>query len=131
MGAWAHGSFSNDDALDWVAALSRSGSSAIIQALSAVPESDDDYLQAPTASAAVAAAEVVAAQVGSPAAKLPAEVSAWVASQPRPSPELIALARRAAERVLRRSELRDLWADSKNSDTWQAELSGLLARLTQ
>ncbi|MBO0697582.1 MAG: DUF4259 domain-containing protein, partial [Zavarzinella sp.] len=69
------------------------------------------------------------AQAGSPAAKLPAEVSAWLGSQPRPAPELVALARRAVERVLRRSELRDLWADSEDSEAWQAELSGLLARL--
>ncbi len=130
MGAWAHGSFANDDALDWVATLSRSGSSAISQALSAVPEADDDYLEAPTASAAIAAAEVVAAQAGSPADKFPAEVSAWVASQPRPAPELIALARRAVQRVLRLSELRDLWAESEDSDAWQAEVSGLLARLS-
>jgi Domain of unknown function (DUF4259) len=129
MGAWAHGSFANDDALDWVAMLSRSGSDAISQALSAVPQADDDYLEAPAASAAIAAAEVVAAQAGSPAAKLPDEVSAWVASQPRPTPELIALARRAVRRVLRLSELCDLWAESKKSEAWQGEVSGLLARL--
>src|SRR5262249_14352864 len=121
MGAWAHGSFANDDALDWVAALSRTGSGAVVQALSAVPESDDEYLEAPPASAAVAAAEVVAAQAGSPAAKLPDEVTAWVASQPRPTPELLALARRAVERVLRSSELRDLRAHSEDSEAWQAE----------
>src|SRR5262245_15156924 len=129
MGAWGHGSFANDDALDWVASLLRNGSSAIVRALNAVPESDDDYLEAPSASVAVAAAEVVAAQAGSPSAKLPAEVSAWVASQSQPAPELVALAQRAVERVLRRSELRDLWADSKKSEAWQAEVAGLLTRL--
>ena len=129
MGAWSHSSFNNDDALDWVAALSRSGSGAITQALNAVPESDDKNLEAPVASAAVAAAEVVAAQAGSPAAKLPPEASAWVAKQPPPTPELVSLARRAVERVLRLSELRDLWADSENSQAWQTEVSDLLARL--
>ena len=130
MGAWSHGSFANDDALDWVAALSASGSGAIVQALARVPEHDDEYLEAPAACAAVAAAEVVAAQAGLPAAKLPAKVSAWVAGQPRPSPDLIELARRAVERVLRASELRDLWAESPKSAVWQAEVAGLLARLS-
>jgi hypothetical protein len=130
MGAWSHGSFANDDALDWVAALSANGSDAIVQALARVPEDDDEYLEAPAACAAVAAAEVVAAQAGLPAAKLPAKVSAWVAGQPRPSPGLIELARRAVERVLRASELRDLWAESPKSAVWQAEVAGLLARLS-
>jgi hypothetical protein len=40
-----------------------------------------------------------------------------------------ALARRAVERVLRASELRDLWAESPKSAIWQAEVAELLARL--
>jgi Domain of unknown function (DUF4259) len=130
MGAWSHGNFANDNALDWVAALRRDGSGAVIHALNAVPESDDQYLQASTASAALAAAEVVAAQAGSPAPKLPTKVSAWVSNQPPPAPELVAIARRAVERVLRRSELRDLWAESASSEAWQAEVAGLLTRLS-
>lgn len=130
MGSWSHGSFANDDALDWVAALPTGGPDAIVRALAAVPEHDDEFLGARAACAAVAAAEVVAAQAGLPAAKLPAKVAAWVAGQSRPSPELIELARRAVERVLRASELRDLWAESPKSAVWQAEVAGLLARLS-
>jgi hypothetical protein len=100
MGAWAYGNFANDDALDWVGTLTDRGSAAIIQALSAVSKSDE-YLDAPFASAAIAAAEVVAALAGSPAATLPPEVSTWVASQPKPTQALLGLARGAVERVLR------------------------------
>ena len=128
MGAWSHGSFANDDALDWVAALSTSGSDAIVQALATIPEHDDEYLEAPAACAAVAAAEVVAAQAGLPAAKLPAKVSAWVAGQPRPSPELIALAqsRLSSDSSERLAELLNMQQRRALSNSERTELDSLM-----
>ncbi len=36
----------------------------------------------------------------------------------------------AVRRVLDYSELKDLWADSKDFDKWRADVHGLLERLT-
>jgi len=44
----------------------------------------DEYLEAPTASCALAAAEVVAALAGRPRPALPEEVTAWVNRQSKP-----------------------------------------------
>jgi Domain of unknown function (DUF4259) len=79
MGAWGVGSFDNDDAADWLNdQLRRSADLRPIQtALDAVAQLDPTgYLEAPEASAAVAAAEVVAALAGDPAANLPSDVTA-------------------------------------------------------
>lgn len=129
MGAWGHGNFANDDASDWVAALNRRGPSALARAFAAVPENDEEYLQVSAACAALAAAEVVAALAGAPGANLPKKVTAWVAGKPHPTPELFEAARRAVKRVLRASELRELWAESPNAEAWRAEVEGVLARL--
>jgi Domain of unknown function (DUF4259) len=62
MGAWGHGSFENDDAADWVHEFELQGASAVVPAqesVSKIPE--DEYLEAPEASVAIAAAEIVAA----------------------------------------------------------------------
>lgn len=76
MGAWAHESFENDDAMDWVGDLLKSdGTGSIAVALDQVLAVGDDYLEAPDASMGLAAAQVVAALMGKPAAKLPEEVT--------------------------------------------------------
>lgn len=129
MGAWSHTSFANDDASDWVAALVRCGVPAITEAFAAVPENDEEPLGARAACAALAAAEVVAALAGAPAPNLPKKVTAWLVGQAPPTPEQVEAARRAVKRVLRASELRDLWGASPKAETWRAEVERLLARL--
>jgi len=127
MGAWGPGPFDNDDALDWIDDLIESG----INALGATLEiaADGDTLEAPDASMALAAAEVVAALYGSPARELPGEVIEWVADYGRALPdELAPLARKAAERVRRESELKDLWEESDPAG-WYAAVDDLLRRL--
>ena len=129
MGAWSHGSFDNDDALDWVGELEEAeGTEPIAEAFDAVLGADD-YLEAPEASMGIAAAEVVAALLGKPAAKLPDEVASWVVGKEPPKPALVKKAQRVIERILKDSELKDLWADSEDSAKWQQEVEGLLRRL--
>jgi hypothetical protein len=90
-----------------------------------------DYIEAPDGSAAVAAAEVVAAALDRPSAKLPPELRSWLQHQ-----SLSALAQLApvASKVLIRiqdselSELRQLWAEGEKGK-WQAALADLSARL--
>jgi hypothetical protein len=74
MGAWGAGAFDNDDALDWLSELVDSPDFALGRAVLDVTALE--YLEAPEGSAALAAAEVVAAARGHPAALLPDEVTA-------------------------------------------------------
>jgi hypothetical protein len=129
MGAWAHGSFDNDDALDWVGELEAAeDTEPISEAFEAVLEADD-YLEAPEASMGVAAAEVVAALLEKPAARLPEEVTAWVQGRRRPPAGLVKKAQRVVKHILKDSELKELWAESPDGPLWQQEVEGLLQRL--
>src|SRR5271154_6614721 len=61
MGAWSHESFGNDDACDWAGELAETDDLELIEAtLDAVVANADQYLEAPEASRAIAAAEAVA-----------------------------------------------------------------------
>ncbi|HXG08753.1 MAG TPA: DUF4259 domain-containing protein [Gemmataceae bacterium] len=129
MGAWGHGSFENDDALDWVGELEGAeDTEPISEAFDAVLEAED-YLEAPEASRGIAAAEVVAALIGQPAAKLPGEVTSWLVGKKPPKPALVQKAQRVVKRILKNSELKELWAESEDSAKWQQEVEGLLHRL--
>lgn len=132
-GAWDVGSFDNDDASDWVYELeSSTGLSTIGDALSAASDVRG-YIEAPTGSVALAAAEVVAALLGNPHPQLPPEVVAWVngKSVPKDS-QLVELARRAIANVKdsTRSELAQLWSESGDAlEEWESSVSDLERRL--
>jgi hypothetical protein len=132
MGAWGHGSFDNDDAADWVYAFEKDGRAAVAQALrNAADLSNEEYLEAPEASAAVAAAELVAAARDGDLSKLSeAARNAFVShSRYLADEDLVELARRAVERIQRQSELKELWEESENSDDWAREMDHLATRL--
>jgi len=78
MGAWGAGNFENDDALDWLAVLQAEGLQAAGGAIQDVLTLADDYLEATTCCAALAAAEVIAALRGRPASRLPDELVEWL-----------------------------------------------------
>lgn len=129
MGAWGAGSFDNDDALDWCAELEAEGLPAAGGALRAAKELADDYLEAPESSMALAAAEVVAALRGRPAADLPEHVAAWVAAHPDdPGDDLVRLAREAVDAVAAGSELAELWGEVDDAE-WRAAVADLRSRL--
>jgi hypothetical protein len=129
MGAWSHGSFDNDGALDWVGQLAGADNTEPITEAFAAVLGADDYLEAPVASMGIAAAEVVAALLGKPTAKLPHEIASWVVGKEPPKPGLVKKAQRAVKRILKDSELKDLWAGSEDSVKWQREVEALLQRL--
>lgn len=130
MGTWDTGTFDNDSALDWVAVLESEGLSAASDAFQAVIGQAGDYLDADDCASALAAAEVVAALRGRPAADLPGEVADWLAAHPGdPGDELAAAARRAVELVLGDSELAELWSESPEAPAWRAGVEDLRARL--
>jgi uncharacterized Ntn-hydrolase superfamily protein len=129
MGAWGIGNFDNDDAADWVYELTESdGTDVLMAALQAA--TSEGYLQAPIASAALAAAEVVAGLLGNAGKALPDEVRKWVAdNEAEVSHDLLALSRAAVMRVKEDSELRELFQDSDDYEQWVSLQDDLLKRL--
>jgi hypothetical protein len=129
MGAWGVGPFENDDALDFIGELSASGLSSLRAALDEVTTvQPGGYVDAPSASCAVAAAEVVAALKGTPLRGLPSEVAAWISKTP-PDDSLGPAARQAIDRIAIDSELKDLWEESGEASRWNAYMADLLRRL--
>lgn len=132
-GAWDVGPFDNDDALDWVWELSESDDLSVVEDALQNAISTEGYLEAPTASIALAAAEVVAALKGKPRAQLPAEVSAWVDNHDSEVDDSLVRAARQAIAQVRNdelSELAQLWSDSNELlGQWNKELADLSSRL--
>lgn len=130
-GAWESGSFDNDDAMDWVAMCARSsGASVVGKALE--KSLKPAYLEAPEASEAIAAAEVVAAARGKPNPKLPKALGAWLEGQSKEEiARLAPVASRAVDRILtgKGSELQELWKESKSYASWQGHMRDLSGRL--
>ena len=129
MGAWGTGSFENDDAADWIAGLDTLAADDLKKILIRAAD-DPAYLEAPAASVAVAAAEVVAALNGFPAAGTPREIVEWTKKHPQClSPELKEVASRALDRVRRNSEVKDLWMEMDGLNDWIASVQELQSRL--
>jgi hypothetical protein len=129
VGAWGTGSFENDDAANWIGKLGTITPDDLTKVL--VQAADDPaYLEAPAASAAVAAGEVVAALNGAPAEGAPVEIASWAKKHPQAfSPELKALAMRTLERVRKNSELKDLWMEADGLNDWIGAMRELQGRL--
>jgi hypothetical protein len=129
-GAWGEGSFENDAAMDWAADCAKSSSTTCVR--SALESAlAGTTLEAPEASVAVAAAEVVAAALGRPGPDLPPELKAWI---DRRAPGELARLAPAARKALARvrdpsvSELHQLWSQGKPNG-WALAVAYLEARL--
>jgi len=124
-------SFDSDEALDWIGLCLRSpGTVAVAKTLELSLK--PGTLEAADASAAVAAAEVVAAALGHPNAKMPQELGTWLAAQKQGDVvKLKPVAARAVERILngKGSELQAQWKESKDFEAWQAHMRDLQERL--
>ncbi len=130
MGAWGHGTFQNDDALDLLDDLVDGGDDRMLRdALDTALSSAAGTIEATDASSALAAAEIVAALRGRPAADLPDEAVDWARGRPAPSDDLVARARQAVAAVLADSELRDLWLETDELPMWQGSVEELRERL--
>jgi hypothetical protein len=132
VGSWGDKPFENDAALDWLAEIEqgrRGGLRGILAAVAETPASS--YLDVDDGSAAVAAAEIVAAVLAGGRDTLPLRARAWLATHRGAivSGDLD-LARRAVERVLApSSELAGLWDDYGHEVEWHGEMRRLTARL--
>jgi hypothetical protein len=130
MGAWAAGSFENDDAGDWIWELAEAEDTSILEKAFLRVSEANDYLEAPDCSVAIAAAEVVAVLHQRPSAKVPEEVTAFVTRIGTPaSAKLISSALRALERIRTKSELQELWDESDSPAEWRQAIAELEGRL--
>lgn len=131
MGAWGAKAFQNDSALDWLAELESDGVAAIHEILSRVASSGDtQYVDADDGSAAIAAAEIVAATRHG-RDRLDDDARAWLAANASSiEDDDLVLARHAVERVLSgASELRELWDENGADTDWHVDVRALLVML--
>lgn len=129
MGAWGSGNFDNDDALDWLAELD--GTDFVVKnALAVVAESARDArLTTGMCCCALAAAELVAARSGNPAAQIPSAAAEWAAQRSGADSSLQDLARVAVQRIEEKSGLQELFDEGGYNKEWHAVLDDLLQRL--
>ena len=135
MGAWGVLAFDNDNANDWAYDLEGTADLSLVESAFDTVEETDDYLEAPDASNALAACEVLARLNGKPGYKnsYTEKVDEWVAAHPQtPSPALLKRAMAAIDRILgQNSELKELWADGDENGAWRASVEDLRQRLRQ
>jgi hypothetical protein len=135
MGGWGTGSFENEDARNFLGRLNSLGIDDLRPILARAAD-QDDYLEAPESSIAVAAAEVVAALVvaakkEASSSAAPREIVDWTSkNQAGAPPDLVDLAGRAVERVRTNSELKDLWLEAEGLNEWSGALRDLKERLS-
>lgn len=134
MGTWGARAFDNDTAMDWVWELSESDDLSVVTSALEAPLDDDadDVLGAGLCEVAIAAAEIVAALKGHPPESLPQEAAAWVKRHKgklKVDQELIDTAHDAVARVAADSELRELWDESDEVDSWDKAIQDLQKRL--
>ncbi|HWE47378.1 MAG TPA: DUF4259 domain-containing protein [Caulobacteraceae bacterium] len=129
MGASSVDAFDNDDAADFAARLAGAPHwSTIETTLNAALTAD--YIEAPEASEAVAAAAFVAAAHSGVAGMIPSDHAGLPSVLGPASPALRVLAGEALARVAARSELAELWEESDDGATaWRNTLAAIGARL--
>lgn len=110
MGAWGGGGFENDTALDF--ALTIEGLADIAAPIEELPENPLEEVDADLAARLIAAAECLAAMMGRPAPDLPDDLASKLTALGAPPAELVEKYKDAVSRVLRLSELTELWAEA-------------------
>lgn len=131
MGAWDKGNFENDSALDWVYDLIESDSLDLVVSLFKYAV-NSNYIDEPTGSETLAAAEVVAAINGYPCSDIPDDLSGWLDKQQKTQvDDLTELAKGAIQVVKLNSELKELWEESSEYPEWLKVVEGLENRLNR
>jgi len=133
MGTWGIGSFENDDAADFMIDLLDSGDLSLVREVLDNVLTSTEYVEAPDATLAIVAAEIVAAARGrpTPAATQEEGLADWLARiRPTIDADLAARARDALTRILAdNSELRELWEETDDLHDWQAVMAELRGHL--
>jgi hypothetical protein len=128
MTDWGTATFDNQAAIAWIEGFVAEPHEAAIRAgLAEVEQRDEDE---DAGHRVLAAAEVVAAWSGRPAADLPVSLTAWLMGRSQSLPgDLVQEARAAVTAVGRGSLLRERWRERHRLDAWESELLALIERL--
>jgi hypothetical protein len=134
MGTWGAGTLDNDTAVDWMYGLGEVSDLSLIEGtLDRALAVGGEYLEAPDAEEALAAAEAVARMLGNSGVRndYTQVMDTWVAYMNRlPPSELVAKAQRIVARIQEApSELLELWSRSDKSAVWKQSLADLVRRL--
>lgn len=143
MGAWGLGSFENDDAMDWMSDFAEVQDMNLINAtFDIVIENAGSYIEAPEASNALAAAEIIAAIKGNIHKDFPdyylnksEEIEAELIDFDKLKTGLIEDVSQKALQVVRlikeneNSELKQLWQDTDEFSDWLNDVNELEKRL--
>ncbi len=118
---------------DWAYDLEGANDLSLVESAFDVVEEAEDYLEAPDASNALAACEVLARLNGNPGYKnsYTEKVDGWVAAHPQtPTAALLKRADAVIDRILGdNSELKELWTESDENRNWLASVNDLRRRL--
>ena len=130
MGAWGHHFDENDGAADWLAEFEDEPNWDIVGAAFRNVTSDPKaYVEVDEGSAALAAAEIVAASRGRGSQRLPEVLSQWATANAGGGAALIEPARSAIAAVRDGGELRELWDESEEASDWLSTVDDLISRL--
>lgn len=131
MGAWGNRNFENDQAMDFVGDFTDNPTlENLEETLSIVIEQgeEEEYADIEEASAALAAAEILAAILTKPAPDFPQELQPALTTI-KVNATLQKKARKAIKQVMKASELQELWAEGDDLEEWLAVQTDLLERL--
>ena len=128
----ASSTFEHDEVADWLAGFETDGVPAIEAALTLVNDMDkDDFIEATDAACALAAAELVAAARDEDHARLPKSIIAALEGHEDAinKAKLASAARKAVQRVMKNSELKDAAEEEGEGEEWAEDIGDLLERL--
>ncbi|WP_027578816.1 DUF4259 domain-containing protein [Bradyrhizobium sp. Ai1a-2] len=131
-GVWAADTLSNDAALDLLDQIVPNGSVELIRSALDAALTSGSPVNDEQATRALAAAEIVAAMMGSPSRHLSAPCKEWAALHSKDANrDLIELAVKAVDRVGKDSETQELMQEdgAKNLQEWQVSVTDLKSRL--
>ena len=129
MAGWGTGSFENEDAQNFLAALHLKTPDDLKQILARAAD-EIEYQEASPSCVVIVTAEIVATAKGAPPETVPRQIAEWVGKiEGAPSAEMNELAQRAVHKVRFNSELRDLWQEAEGLNEWSASLRELEERL--
>lgn len=135
MGAWGHLNFENDTALDLVYEIEEKGADRIKNAIEAINSREEDsFLDSDLCSEALAAIEYIAAVKDKASEDFPEDAEEWLTPANKESllaiRNLIPKSKQAIDRIQHNSELKDLWEDAGEYETWAKVLEGLATRIS-
>jgi uncharacterized protein DUF4259 len=134
MGAWNCDPFGNDTACDWNHDLEETDDLSLIsETIEKIHAAGSEYLEAPDAEEAIAAADALARLRGKFYVRnsYTESLDKWVVTHPiAPPNELLDSAVRAIDRILTEpSELLELWGETEKFSEWKKHLTDLQGSL--